>query len=971
MNGRQLLELGLSSELPHIKSLSKALLANRKIAEKLESKPVTVGETERSYVLGGKRIFMANTEDTTANLHEAIHALTVQELKSNPEVAKQVTDLMNLARRESMAQGLFTSEEMDKISKDDKKDWNADGIFYTDENLSKSYGISYALRNEREFLAQVFKDTNVRNLLESIDLPNPKGKIRTAWDKFVQMVQKSLGLSNSQYTALHRALELTFELAEGDKVRTPISKRVGNILKRSKVDQAPLEVLKESHAPVITSKPQEFFKSTTDILKKLAMPITERLRDIDPQLIKYLRTMELNISRENVKASKVIQPFAELYNGLEKDDQMLLNWALKNNDEEALKIRKDILGDSFKDVEGLLGNINDRMESVGLNNFSPVEQYFPRKVKDIEGLMKFMRARKDVKDLEKELGRDATDEEKADIAKQAESLTLIEESLLQAQDKKGSALTPAEKAEVVNGIMNTGRYNAISFNIPSSAKARGIRRVSPEMDKFYEDSLDTLISHIYETNEAIESRKTFNFNNRKQLVREGNKVAKEYTKKLKNGENVEEELTRLEEISSELKALDEDTTEGISQFLAEKGLSLSTEEQKEVVSIFKARLDQKGTYGAFSTIRNAMLISTLGNPTSAVTQLGDIVWSIYDNGWRNTSSSIFGKKRMSKSDFDFERAMGDFTGGSSRYVDFALKWSGLKAMDLFGKDVYLEASLKKVEGMSEQQFIDNQAHVFGDKAGEVYRKILEGDWRDENGVPDPDVQYYAFNALSNTQPISLSEMPETYLTSGQGRILYTLKTYALKQINNVIREARKPGLANKQRAASLVMLLTLAGASADELKDLMLGRTTEFSDQLYDNLFKISLLSRYSLEGSRTGKGILTDLLVPPTGIIDYAKEDMVSLFKGDPSFTSIQNLPWGRQIQAWTPKGRSKSFENEKKSISEDFRKVLEKKGNLKSIRTRINKLNKKLKGTDIEPINYINSRRYHIRKIREEQRS
>ena len=730
-----------------------------------------------------------------------------------------------------------------------------------------------------------------------------------------------------------------------------------------------LAILKESHAPIITSKPQEFLKSSTDLLKKLAMPLTERLRSIDPQLIKYLRRMELNISRENVKASKVIKPFAEFYRGLDEDNRTMLSWALKNNDEEAMKIREDILGDKFKGVEYLLTDIHGRMESVGLNNFSPVEQYFPRKVKDIEGLMRFMRARKDIKTLEKELGRDATEEEIADIKKQTESLTVIEESLLQAQDKKGAPSTPAEKAEVVNGIMNTVRYNAISFNIPSSAKARGIRRVSPEMDKFYEDSLDTLISHIYTTNEAVESRKIFNFTNRKQLVREGNKVAKDYKKKLEKGENVEEELTRLEQISEELRELDSNTTEGISQFLAEEGVSLSTEDEKEVVNIFKSRLDQRGTYGAMSTIRNAMLISTLGNPASAVTQLSDIVWSIYENGVANTVSSIFGKKRMSKKDFDFERAMGDFTGGSSRYVDFALKWSGLKAMDLFGKDVYLEAALKKAEGMSESEFVTQQGHVFGDKTAEVHRKIIEGNWRDSDGTVDPDVQYYAFNSLSNTQPISLSEMPETYLTSGQGRILYTLKTYALKQINNVIREAKKPGLKNKAKAAQLVMLLTLAGASADELKDLMLGRTTEFSDHMYDNLFKISLLSRYSLEGSRTGKGILTDLLVPPTGIIDYAKEDMVSLFNGDPSFQTIKNMPWGRQLEAWMPSGRERSFENEKRSINEDFRKVLEKKGNLKGIRDRINKLNKKVRGTGVEPINYISSRRYHIRKIREDR--
>jgi len=991
MTGLELVELAARKGDKQTVALARALLANKKIRYKLATKPVKVGLVERSKVVDGKRISMSNVEDATVNLHEAIHSITVQEMRSNEAFKGQVTELMNMARKEAVSQGLFTQEQMDQLSKDNRADFSEGGDFYKEQD---TYSLAYALRNEREFLAQVFGRESVRDFLKGIKLENPKGRIKTAWDKIVNMVRKALNLSSTQYTALHKALDLTFSLAAETDIRKSsvkaktkkISKRVGGTLTRQKiveeVDEAPapvgvpvisdgevLRLLKKYKEPMVKVGPREFFESSGKLLKQLAMPLTDRLRYIDPRMIKYLRKdIDFQVSQANMKGAGLMHDFSVFYKELSESDRSLLDWALKNTDEEAMSIRNKILGEEFKNVEKLLKEIHDRMDAVGSNSFSEVENYYPRRVKDIEGLIKFLRARKKIMEQEKESGVKLTEKEKDIIREETQSLTLIEESFLAEEEKQGKPVSQLQKVEIVNSVMNTGRYSVIAFNLPHSAKERAIRKVSPEMNRYYEDSLEALVNHVYTANESIETRKAFSYTNRLNKVKEGLALQATIRKKVKAGENIDEEMKKIEEVSEHLQKLDDNVDEGISEFLSEKGLDLTSEQHKEVIEIFRARLNQKGTYGAVSTARNAMLMSTLGSPISAITQLGDLAWSVYDNTLMNTVKAGFtvlsGKQRYTRKDFDLERSMKEFSEGSSKWVDRVLKWSGLQFMDMFGKEVYMEAALNRAESVTKVQFIRHNEHIFEEKTGEVYDKIKARDLKDE------DVRYYVFNALANVQPIALSEMPEIYLTSGNGRIFYTLKTYQIKAMNNILRESKKPGFKGKAKVVELVLILTMAGASADELKDLFLGRTTSFSDNLHSNLLKLAYVSKWNLESNKTIKSTLTDLLVPPVNLVDDPLRDLRNLVKGEPTFETMKDMPWGKLIHAWTRQGKDKTLFYEKRDITDDFKKVLEKKGSLVDIRKRINAFKRKVKGSEeITPINYLATRKSLIRSIRKEK--
>lgn len=938
-----------------VKVLAQALLANTKIRNKLSKIPVTIGETKRSRVIGGKRVEMSSLDNTFSNLHEAVHAITVREMAANPEVKKEVVSLMELARKESVAQGIFTEEEVAEISKDDPTQWNKDGKWYI-----TNYATSYGLRNEREFLAQSFGSREFRGFLEEIQLPTDQqtGTLKTMWDAFLNMVYKALGLSKKNHTALHKALKLTVELGSAETVATSKDISESPLTYEESVD-----LIRSNRDQPVVSRVSSFLTGAADVWNTLTQPMTEGLRSIDPKLIKYTRRMELGISNYNVKYHKEIKPFIDFYKALDPDKKLLLSWSLKNTDAEAMKIRKEILGKEYKAVEEVIKGIYNRMEKVGLNTYSENPDYFPRVVSDVDGLMKFFRVRSDIKLLEEELGRKATKEEKAEAKEKRQYLTRIEEFLLQAEEKKGAKLSSSEKNEIINTIVNTGRTSAISFNIPGAAKQRTVGRVNQEMDQYYMDSVEALIDHIYRSNESIESRKAFNFTNRKKLVAEGNRLAKS---KAPN-------LERIKEIEKELVHIDENESEGIAQFLSEEGLKLTSDEQRKAIQLFRARLNQRGAFGTISSVRDVMLISTLGSPTAAITQLQDPMWSVYYNGPINTLQSIFGKRRMSKKDFDLERNMKEFNTGSSKWVDKALKFSGLSWTDLQGKEIYMEAALKKAEGMSRDKFVQENSFKFDNEeiTGKVWDKITADTIRDKEGNLDEDVKYYVFNELSNVQPITMSETPVGYLGAGNARIFYTLKTFQIKQLSSMIREIKYAK--NKKQAITkfsyLVALLTLAGASADEMKDLLMGRTNTFGDNVHENLLKLVGMSKYTIKagpGRTSVKKFLSDILIPPVGFIGDPMEDMYKAVHGEASYETLKSIPWGAPVYSrLTEKGREKSLENERRDLMGDFRSKIEAGGNISGIRRRIEKYNSRAE----DKIQYARTKRYLERKIAKEE--
>ena len=55
----------------------------------------------------------------------------------------------------------------------------------------------------------------------------------------------------------------------------------------------------------------------------------------------------------------------------------------------------------------------------------------------------------------------------------------------------------------------------------------------------------------------------------------------------------------------------------------------------------------------------------------------------------------------------------------------------------------------------------------------------------KDGKSTEDVDFLMFSTLLDYQPVTLSNMPVKYLEMPNGRVLYTLKTFTIKQLTHI------------------------------------------------------------------------------------------------------------------------------------------------------------------------------------------
>jgi hypothetical protein len=160
----------------------------------------------------------------------------------------------------------------------------------------------------------------------------------------------------------------------------------------------------------------------------------------------------------------------------------------------------------------------------------------------------------------------------------------------------------------------------------------------------------------------------------------------------------------------------------------------------------------------------------------------------------------------------------------------------------------------------------------------------------------PRTQRLAFEALSDIQPVSRAELPQAYLEHPNGRLLYQLKTYMLKQADIVRRDAYdniasgnpKKMMAGIKNLGALATLYAFSNVPGDAIKDWLSGREIDVlsTPQLVENVFKTFGLNRYSADKLREGKVVETGIatITPPLKVIEdilAGREKAVSYIPG------------------------------------------------------------------------------------------
>jgi hypothetical protein len=285
----------------------------------------------------------------------------------------------------------------------------------------------------------------------------------------------------------------------------------------------------------------------------------------------------------------------------------------------------------------------------------------------------------------------------------------------------------------------------------------------------------------------------------------------------------------------------------------------------------------------FGILRDLGYMGTIGNPYASITQIGDLGTAGALHGFRNTIAAMFGTKQIKLIDIGIQNASQEFAEGNIRGTAKALNkifdWTGFRRFDQFGKESTMNAAFRKALNLVKSE---KGEATFRKKWADLYSfepKLLDDLVRDlKTGKITDNVKFHAFNELSDVQPITLSEMPKAYLNNPNGRLLYMLKSFTLKQIDvvrrNVVQQWKKGNKAEAiKNATALAAYLSTLNLGTKVVKDLLKGRdidVDQFPKQAFWALAGVYGMNKYSTTKLASGKfdEFLAELVTPAANMI-------------------------------------------------------------------------------------------------------
>lgn len=310
--------------------------------------------------------------------------------------------------------------------------------------------------------------------------------------------------------------------------------------------------------------------------------------------------------------------------------------------------------------------------------------------------------------------------------------------------------------------------------------------------------------------------------------------------------------------------------------------------------------------------RTATNIMTINSFFSALSNLGDLALTLYNYGFKNTMSAIkdvaVKDAPITSQDLGIVDLYEEFKSDGTKLkkiFNWTMKWSGFQYLDMFTKEVNIQASLLNAKenlqkgGDAEAQLIDKcYMYMGGDEeaANALISNILNNNWK------DPDVKLFAFNELSNQQPITKLEVPEFYNRYPQFRALYLYKTFAVKQLNfaytNIISEIKKNPKEGFKKLIRFMAWLLAVGVTKDVIADMLKGKEINLTDSAMFSITSFFFLNEYNYytfknKGAAIG---VFHLVMPPIPLLAEISSDVKKIYNG-----KLKN-PMGMQVVKGVP---------------------------------------------------------------------
>ena len=607
-----------------------------------------------------------------------------------------------------------------------------------------------------------------------------------------------------------------------------------------KYTAAPKSSLKETLGEYRAKKSQDI----KEFKDKILTVFSTRLANINPSIKRRMRQFEFDYRQAIAKDMKVANPAIDAAMKLRKTNPEhfeYLDLAMKNGDTATADKIADFYGIDLKPLRPMLNRIHERVKEVGFE-VGYLPGYFPRMHRDKQGFLRFME-------------------------KQGEIWGEIEKAIREKEQEIGRYMNEDEKINLINSFIRGFVRSPITLSRTGNMKTREIEQVTPGLNQFYYNSFEALARYISEVNEAIETRRFFG---RVEVKPDLSKEA-------------QQELAGMSDAQKRQSALSfnniQDSIGGyVNRLLENKHITPA--QQAELTELLRDRFGYIPTSGSMGVYKNVTYMSTIANPISALSQLEDLGVAVYRSAWDAPGSfirALANKSKIKLEDLNLEALNEEIleTTKSAAALRSLLRMSGFTFMDRVGKETYINTTIDKFrsdvkegDAVAEEKIVT----IFGEESDQVIEDL-------KAGKTTEDILFLAFNELSETQPITLSEVPQAYLNSPGGRIFYALKTFMVKRLD-FIRNEVMSGKTTPEKIKNFLKLysiLIVFGAGVDELKDFVLNRKTTWTDRTIDNLMKpfgISKYLLYKLRDEGPAKALI-QFIAPPTKLVDSIWKDI------------------------------------------------------------------------------------------------
>ena len=299
----------------------------------------------------------------------------------------------------------------------------------------------------------------------------------------------------------------------------------------------------------------------------------------------------------------------------------------------------------------------------------------------------------------------------------------------------------------------------------------------------------------------------------------------------------------------------EDSIGALVNTLAANG-DIYAKDEKLIREMLIARFNASRICEPIKMVKDLTYIATLNDVTNAITQFGDLAFSVYKYGFNDTFKGLKKPFEISMEDLGINDLAYEFASPSkiSKWLKKQFQLTGLTAIDGLGKNTIIQASLLKAQKLAKANNADFEAklkRIYGDNWEAAKKDLAEGKVTDDTII-------FAFHELSDIQPISEDQVTELYQSGGGFmKLFYTLKTYGIKALDIARQDVThniQQGIMNKNKGQvvkglknliRLQMLLWFFGIPIDALKDLISNRDINIFETMIDNLIPTFIINRF------------------------------------------------------------------------------------------------------------------------------